>query len=311
MKYGYKDDNTTIGFAASEEKTESYYEDKDTQTKSHVNLGTNSLGEIKGVEVKDLSFESGGIKAKINDRLRDNLNGLFETIKFVQFIKGLLDKLSAGSGTPIKFELSYPKIDLDATWQWKEISGTPNCGFEYSVTGGFHPMIGCGVEVDLLDAALGPGLNTVLGVIEHITGDNITVKLKLNGDLNFDIGVTKVASAKEPTFNTGDAHVDIVLELSALLKLKKSNCIIGYGGGVKGSSKITISLHKPIVQDFGINLPCDYQFNGITLTKVEYKKEGSFFSTVFPDEEKEIVEKETEIGTWLAGESHSFVVPLI
>lgn len=317
VKYGYKDDNTTVGFAASEKKTESYYEDKETQTKSHVSLGTNSLGAIKGVEVKDLSFESGGIKAKINDRLRDNLNGLFKTIKFIQFIKGLLDKLSASSGTPVKFELNYPKIDLDATWQWKEISGTPNCGFEYSITGGFHPLIGCGVEVDLLGAALlaipgwGPIINKILHTIEYISGDDLIIKLKLNGDMNFDVGVTKAASAKEPTINSGNSHVDIILELSALLKLKKHSVIIGYGGGAKGSAKITITLRKPIVQNIGINLPCDYQFNGITLTSVEYVKEGSKWSSFFPDDEGEIEEKSNEIGTWLAGESHSFIVPLI
>lgn len=317
VKYGYKDDNTTVGFTASEKRVESFYEDKSTQTKSHTSFAANSLGGVKAAEVKDISFESGGIKYKIDEQLRNKLNGLFATIKFIKFIKGLLDKLSASSGTPVKFELDYPKIDLDATWQWKEIAGTPKCGFEYKVSGGFHPMIGCGVEVDLLGASLlsipgwGPFINKVLNVIEYVSGNDLTIKLTLNGDLNIDIGVTKKANEEKPTIDTPDTHVDIVLEISAILKLKKENFIIGYGGGAKGSSKITITLHKPIVQEKGIDLPCDFLFGGITLTKVEYVKEGSSWSSVFPDETEEITEINTEIGTWLEGESHTFTVPLI
>ena len=228
-----------------------------------------------------------------------------------------MDKLSATGASPVTFELDYPVIDLDATWQWKEIAGSPKCGFEYSVNGGFHPVIGCGVEVDLLGAALlaipvwGTFIEKALDFIEYISGDEIKINLKLNGDLSVDIGITKSAAAVAPTINTPDSHVDIILEISATLKLQEHSFILGYGGGAKGSSKITITLHKPVVQNDGVNLPCDFLFAGITLTKVDYVKEGSSWSTFLPDEDGEVVEQDTDIGTWLEGESQAFVVPLI
>ncbi|MFZ4546379.1 MAG: hypothetical protein ACOYN4_03035 [Bacteroidales bacterium] len=320
VKAGYKDTNTTVGFSASDNHVESYYDNKATQTTSHISTDVNSLdskGVIKGVKVNEVSFQTGDTKIKINERLKNNINALYQTITIIKFIKGLVEKLSASGASPISFELKWPNIELEGSWQWKEISGTPKCGFEYDISGGLHPLIGCQVNVDLAGAILlaipgfGPVLNRILNAIEYWTGDDLEVNLTLTGELNSDFSVTKLASSADPTINMPNAHVDIILELSATLKLKKHYAIIGYGGGGKGSAKIVITLHKPVVQNSGIDLPCDYQFAGITISSIEYVKESSDWADFLPDEDGDIVEVATERGHWLEGESHAFNIPLI
>ena len=320
VKGGYKDQNTTVGLAVSDSHVESYFDDKKTQTTSHVSTDKNSLGsngEIQGVQINDISLQSGDTKIQISERLRSNLNSLYQAIEIVKFIKGLIDVLSESGSSPVTFELNWPNIELEGHWQWKEIAGTPKCGFEYDLSGGLHPLIGCGINIDLVGAILlaipgfGAIVTKILNAIEYWTGDELKVNLKLTGDLNTDVGISKMASAAEPTISMPNTHVDIILELSATLKLKQHYTIIGYGGGGKGSAKIIITLHKPIVQNQGINLPCDYQFTGITIYSVEYVKDSSSMKDFAPDDEDEINEVDKERGHWFEGESHAFSVALI
>jgi hypothetical protein len=320
FKAGYKDENTTVGISASGEHVESYYDDKSTKTTSHVSTDINALdsdGAVKGVKINDMSIQSGDVKLQINERLKNNINLLYKTISIIKFIKGLIDIFTESGASPVTFELKWPNIEVDGNWQWKEIEGTPKCGFEYDVSGGLHPLIGCEVDVDLVGAILlsipgyGPILHKILHAIEYVSGDELEVKLTLTGELISDFSVKKPANAADPIINMPDAHVDIILELSATLQLKKHNFILGYGGGGKGSAKIVITLHKPIIQNSGIDLPCDYQFTGITISSIEYVKESSDWKDRLPDEEDEMVEIETERGHWLEGESHAFLIPLI
>ena len=320
VKAGYKDQDLTVGFSASDEHVESYYDNKGTKTTSHFSADKNALDSdesVQGAKIKDLSLQSGDTKIQLNERLKSNINSLYEAISIINFIKGLIDKLSESGASPVSFDLDWPNIEVEGTWQWKEITGTPKCGFEYNVSGGLHPLIGCGIDIDLVGAVLlaipgfGEVIDKILNVIKYITGDELQVNLKLNGDLNVDFGINKPASAAEPTINMPNVHADIILELSATLKLKKHYAFIGYGGGGKGSAKIVITLHKPVVQNHGIDLPCDYQFTGITISTVQYVKESSSWLDMLPDDEDEIVEKDEEKGHWLEGETHAFSISLI
>jgi hypothetical protein len=319
VKAGYKDQDLTVGFSASDEHVESYYDNKGTKTTSHFSADKNALDSdesVQGAKIKDLSLQSGDTKIQLNERLKSNINSLYEAISIINFIKGLIDKLSESGASPVSFDLDWPNIVVEGTWQWKEIKGTPKCGFEYNVSGGLHPLIGCGIDINLVGAILlgipgfGQVIYNILKVIEGITGEELNVNLKLTGELNCDFSISKPATAFDPVINMPNAHVDIILELSAILKLKKHNFIFGYGKGGKGTAKISITLHKPIIENYGIDLPCDYQFDGITISSVNYVKESSSMSDFLPDDD-EIVEEDEDVGHWLEGESHAFSISLI
>lgn len=309
FKAAHKSGGITVGLGASDKKVESFYQNKNTKTESHTSFNDGG--------VKDISLQSGGdIKYKIDEQLKKNINGLFKAVKLVKFIQGLIKTIKK-SDSPVGVEVKWPNIELEGNWQWKEIVSKPKCGFEYSIKGGLHPLIGSEVDVDLVGAVLlsipgyGVLLNKILNSIEYITGDDLKVNLKLTGEVNCDVDVNKKAGDLKPTINSPKTHVDIILTLNASLKLKKHSFILGYGGGAEGSAKLIIDVNKPVIQNWGIDLPCTYQFTGITISSIEYKKESSKWSWGLPDEEDKIVEKKTEIGTWLTGEFHSFTLPLI
>lgn len=325
----YQSDTKKIGFASTSDSVESNYENTETGTKSHASFSKEAvqLNDEPGKEnamgsdaIKDMSLDYGDIKWQIDHKIQSKINYLFKALKAIDFVKDIIDMIFRESESPVEFDINWPSIDISGEWQWKEIEGSPECGFEYEVKGGLHPLVGCFVDVDLLGSALMaiPGIGTLaskcLDFAEYMTGNKATVNMKLEGDVNVDIDISKKAADKKATIGDPSTQVDITFSLAAKLKVKEKKLIIGYGGGIEGSAKIVVGIHKPVVSDDYIYLPCDFQFTGITVEQITYIKPSSEITNVLPDAkaDAELEEEKKELKKdWLQSKIHEFSIPLI
>jgi hypothetical protein len=316
----YKDDKTQFITYANETEYGTHY--KDGTTEYHNSYSAQKL--VKDDANKELSITPSErdrqLKGMVETKVISYLEVLQKVVGIVQFIETIVRTLTETLKSPISFEVEWPNIDLTGEWQWKEIPGSPKCGFDVVLTGKLKPLIGCHCNFDLVGMALaaipyvGPAVRVLFNVYKKLTHNDVILNIKIGSSLSLSFNVSKTAGSEKFDISAPPAVTKFEVILTAEAKLQEDTLLFGYGGGAKGSAAINIYLYKPVVTDIDITMPAEFEFAGISFSFFKYIKQTSEMSDVMPDDEEYTLVKGKEkdlLKNWLASDRMPFTIPIM
>lgn len=330
-KVAYKDKDKSFVSYANTTDTGTHYKDSDTEYHNHYSAEKLVKDTVKDEVTLAPTDRDRQLKGQIQTKLVTYIETLQKTISIIQFVETIVSTLTETLQSPVSFDINWPKISLSGEWYWKEIEASPKCGFEVVIKGDFTPLIGCHCDIDIVGAALsaipyvGGIIARLVKLYKKLTHNDFKINISISNDLNFNFDITKKASSEKFEFSSPPALNKFALKLTAEVKSQKGNLILagaGYlganvsehGGGMEGSSSINIYLHTPVQTVYGFDIPCDFEFTGISIVTYKFVKATSEFSDVLPDDENfkmNKADKETVLKNWLASEKKPFAIPIL
>lgn len=328
-KVAYKDDKTSLVTYANETEYGTHYKDGTTE----YNNSYSAQQLVKDVATDSLTLTPNErdrqLKGQIQTKLLTYLEILQKTIGIVNFIETIVTTLTETLDSPIEFDVDWPNIDLSGEWYWKEIAGSPKCGFEVVVNGNFTPLIGCHCNIDLVGTALNaiPVVGKAIGILvklyKKLTHNDFKINISISNALSFSFTITKSAPNEKFEASAPPALSKFEVILTAEVKSQEGNLILGcagsrHGRGAEGSVAINIYLYKPVTTDSAIILPAEFEFAGITFVSYIFVKPTAEVKDGKPEDddnaEKEVVRSNTDDNmpkNWLAQDKQPFSIPLV
>jgi hypothetical protein len=169
----------------------------------------------------------------------------------------------------IEVKFDYPHFDFSGTWGWREIEGSPKCGYGYNWKIGASPLLGAEVRTDILSWLI--KFSSPIGlIVERIrksleTEAKIAVEFAVEGKLNLTFDASK--DAGEPAECNGDFGGELEFTLEGIIKTKEYHfwCIHA-GGEVKLGGHATFSADvKGSADEKGPYYHGEVEFGGLKI----------------------------------------------
>ncbi len=240
-------------------------------------LATKTLDEEKFNGEFEVKVTTDGSEYSLGADFKKFVSTCFKAVNAAKdvtdFIVPRLQKMGGATIT-----ISWPKIELSGNCQWKEIDGSPKCGFEYEIEFGFKPLLGLTGKFDLLTWILNAGgpIGTTINYMRKMAGEdpegpvgakvNIYLDFILSGKIDGTFKFKKPADKKTGNY-TGQATGEVGFEIKGGGEIEGKIWCVKAGAGAKVGAKasITPSLTAGGDETGSIYLEGKIHFNGLTL----------------------------------------------
>lgn len=268
-----------IGFAYGSEDELSYKEFKSSKDKRRRDPNAKQKGQEFNTTKREWKVSCGMSVTYADQKIEvkaplDEFNYVRTATQFVRRVDDI-QKLSQGAnaltGISAKFEPKYPAIKLSGTVERKEKKGSWDVEMEGSVKLAFEPIIGLGVEIDLLDAlitaagaatgaiALTKVLLKAKKAAEESRLCEVSLKLSGEGTIFGEIGWKGTNLMPEE----GKAGGALGLKLEGVVAVASEWWNVAAGAAMGGETKFTFT-GKPVKKE-KLTLETKYEWTGITV----------------------------------------------
>lgn len=293
-----------------------------------ISLGYSGSGSVKddesGVPTEDRSSEltfSGsvavtvqGLERKFGLEIQHDLN---QALKFAdvacqtaEFLWTVADDIG---GVEVTFD--YPTLSFSGTWGWREIEGSPKCGYGYDWKLGFDPLVGADIKVDILSFLITkfPVVGQIVERIRQAVQNEVelAVDFSVEGKLTGTFNASK--DAGEPVECSGSLGGELEFTLEGILKSPQYHFWCFHAGGqatVGGHAAFSGDINGAADED-GPYLQGELAFDGLTVYAIVEGGIGASFDNSPPPDDPEYGTPEEDDGAVGTGglESELTLIP--
>jgi hypothetical protein len=210
-----------------------------------ISLGIGGQGSVKdkdGVPTEDRSSElefSGSVAVttqglkhefgiEINHELQQALKFADLACQTAEFMWTVANDIG---GIEVTFD--YPHLSFAGNWGWREIEGSPKCGYSYDWKLGLSPLVGAEFKVDILSflitkfAGIGQIIERIRKSIEKEA--QISVFFAIEGKLSGTFDYAKTVG--QPSDGSGDLGGELEFTLEGDIKSRQYHFLCFHAGG--------------------------------------------------------------------------------
>ena len=209
-----------------------------------ISLGLSGQGSVKDEDVptedrsSELDFSGSvsvtvvGSKKEFGAEIKHDLN---QALKFADLAAQTAEFLwsAADDIGGVEVEFDYPALSFSGTWGWREIEGTPKCGYGCDWKVGFSPLVGASVKVDILSflitkiPAVGQVIERIRKSVENVA--QISVFFEVEGTVDGTFDYSKAAG--EVGDASGQLGGKLEFTLEGLIQTKEFRWLCFHAGG--------------------------------------------------------------------------------
>jgi hypothetical protein len=173
-----------------------------------------------------------GLKKEFGVEIQHEINQALKfadmACKTAQMIGSVTDDLG---GVEVAFD--YPALSFSGTWGWREIEGSPKCGYGYTWKLGFSPLIGAEIKVDILSFLITkiPAIGQIVeGIRKAVENEaELAVYFAVEGKVSATFDASKTVG--EPSDCSGDLGGELEFTLEGVIKSQQYHFWCFHAGG--------------------------------------------------------------------------------
>ncbi len=256
--------------------------------------------EYGGLNIQ-LSRTDDNRTSQYGGRVQEIVDLLARFFGFTFLIKDICQTVAAGA---VEFGVVPPSFVITIGSRWQENLRTLRCGYYYTLTIAFTPLVGISVNVNLGIVAIQaiPYIGRlVAGMAGPAISRYIAITFTIQSTISVDVTASKSADSDSGTLNgglTGQIAFDFSIrgQINRDFGLFAVNC--GLSGGARGS--VTVALRGPLIDRSGSYASLGANFDGLTLYARAYCRAGSSETTRFETTREQAGGSGEETYLWIA-----------